>query len=515
MKQKPIAEIYHQETKYYEDEMGKHQKQVNWSAQPSPFKDYHTEKKIDLVPYLPLKNNPFTQDPIEPIHEEGGYPFGIGAISRLLYFTNGVTGVLQYPSGQTLSLRAAPTAGGLYPTEVYCATQGLSTLDDGIYNFQVKDHSLVPVWEGNFWPEFEKYGLDHPAIGESNLLLILTAVYERSAWRYHERAYRRILLDTGHILGNLFAYAQEEGFMPCPIGSFVDRALNRFLFLDDAVEGVLFMVALPRHAVENTFLSERSTCPDPNFQVNAAAEEETSENPLLLNLHRSSSILPQEAVQDFIDENLNETTEPLIKPYDIKSEIPLDGKAIDWGRSIGATIVHRRSTRAFTGKTVAKAALASIMEYAYATSEHEAFPLVDSALLETYVIVQGVVGLEAGVYYFAPKENALHPIYAGDFKNQTWHFCLGQELARDAAFIVVHTAHLGKAIARYGNRAYRYIHLDAGYIGQRINLAAIHLGLGVSGIGGFYDDEVNALLGLSLDKIIVYVTTLGQPYEKS
>ena len=68
-------------------------------------------------------------------------------------------------------------------------------------------------------------------------------------------------------------------------------------------------------------------------------------------------------------------------------------------------------------------------------------------------------------------------------------------------------------MAVYGDRAYRYLHLDAGQIGERINLAAIRLNLGVSGIGGFYDDEVNALLGLPLEQIIVYITTLGQAHD--
>ncbi|MFQ5949565.1 MAG: nitroreductase, partial [Nitrospiria bacterium] len=153
MGKKAIAEIYHQETKYNEAEMTKHQRPLNRAALPSPFKEYHSEKKIDLVPYLPFQNNPFTGKPLPPVKGEEGYPFGIGTLSRLLYFTNGVTGILKYPTGQSLVLRAAPTAGGLYPTEIYLAIRNLSTVEDGIYNFQVKDHSLVPVWGGNYWAE--------------------------------------------------------------------------------------------------------------------------------------------------------------------------------------------------------------------------------------------------------------------------------------------------------------------------------------------------------------------------
>jgi SagB-type dehydrogenase family enzyme len=88
---------------------------------------------------------------------------------------------------------------------------------------------------------------------------------------------------------------------------------------------------------------------------------------------------------------------------------------------------------------------------------------------------------------------------------------LGQDLGRDAAAVVFHTADLKKAVAQCGDRAYRYLHMDAGHLGQRLNLAAIHLDLGVSGIGGFFDDQVNEVLGIPTDEAVLYITTLGRP----
>jgi SagB-type dehydrogenase family enzyme len=75
---------------------------------------------------------------------------------------------------------------------------------------------------------------------------------------------------------------------------------------------------------------------------------------------------------------------------------------------------------------------------------------------------------------------------------------------------VFHTADLSAAVAAYGDRVYRYLHMDAGHLGQRLNLAATRLGLGVSGIGGFYDDQVNEVLGIPPDEAVIYITTLGQ-----
>ncbi len=504
MDQKQIAAIYHQETKYYETKMAEQQKPLKWDAQPAPFKSYHTEKKIDLAPYLPLRTNPFTGKPIEPVPEENGYPFTLGSLSRLLYFTNGVTGILQYPNGESLAMRAAPTAGGLYPVELYVAVRNNSVLEDGIYNFQANDHSLVLVWEGDFWTELGKYCFDHEAIEPANLLLISTAVFQRSAWRYHERAYRRILLDAGHVLGNLVAYAPEEGFFSYPIGEFVDHLLNRLLFLEEDLEAILSVVALPQNPVH----IDPSQKKIPQHQ-SAKTEENSAMDPLLLQLHKGSSIqdLNTEAPEQNPTPDSEETLE---QKYHLKETTLLTGEPIDWAGGVGQTILLRRSTRAFTGESFSREELAALLEYSYVATSRS--PLFAPSYLETYILVQHIDGLEKGVYYYAPLNRELRLIYAGDFETQSWHFCLGQELARDAAALVIHTAHLENAMTQYGNRAYRYLHIDAGHIGERINLAAIKLGLGVSGIGGFYDDEVNALLGLPLEQIIVYITTLGQPH---
>ena len=95
------------------------------------------------------------------------------------------------------ALRAAPSAGALYPAEIYVATRGIEGIADGVHDYQVRDHSLVTLWDGDFWSEFQRYSYGHEAIERSNLLVIFSAVFYRSSWRYEERAYRRILLDTG------------------------------------------------------------------------------------------------------------------------------------------------------------------------------------------------------------------------------------------------------------------------------------------------------------------------------
>ena len=81
----------------------------------------------------------------------------------------------------------------------------------------------------------------------------------------------------------------------------------------------------------------------------------------------------------------------------------------------------------------------------------------------------------------------------------------------DCAFAVVHTFDLSAAVERLGDRAYRSAHLEAGLVGQRLNVAALQLGFGASGIGGFFDDCVNSLIGLGPRHAVAYITTIGVP----
>ncbi|MEO1636691.1 MAG: SagB/ThcOx family dehydrogenase, partial [Cyanobacteria bacterium J06631_9] len=131
-------------------------------------------------------------------------------------------------------------------------------------------------------------------------------------------------------------------------------------------------------------------------------------------------------------------------------------------------------------------------------------------LIETFVAISHVESLESGCYYYAPQAEELRQIRFNQFHKDLHFLCLGQDLGRDAGAVIFHTANLEAAVARYGDRAYRYLHMDAGHLGQRLNLAATRRQLGVSGIAGFFDDQVNELLSIPAEEAVLYITTLGQ-----
>jgi SagB-type dehydrogenase family enzyme len=193
---------------------------------------------------------------------------------------------------------------------------------------------------------------------------------------------------------------------------------------------------------------------------------------------------------------------------------------VAWGNQLSAvetTLLKRRSTRQYTGAAIPLEALKQLLDFTYqphhyGNQDFDVAPdYCELNLLQTFLVVSEVEGLEAGCYYYAPHSEELRQVRFKQFRRELHYLCLGQELGRDASVVLFHTADLKAATATYGDRVYRYLHMDAGHLGQRLNLAAVYLGLGVSGIGGFYDDQVNDVLGIPADEAVIYITTLGQP----
>jgi SagB-type dehydrogenase family enzyme len=192
--------------------------------------------------------------------------------------------------------------------------------------------------------------------------------------------------------------------------------------------------------------------------------------------------------------------------------------ALGWeAADLETTIIKRRSTRAYTGEDLSLEALRLLLDFTYHPEHYQNQDLdphpdyFDLSLVQTFVAVSGVTGLEEGCYYYAPESEELRQIRFKNFRQELHYLCLGQDLARDAAVVIFHTVNLLAAITKWGDRAYRYLHMDAGHLGQRLNLAAIHLNIGVSGIGGFFDDRVNEVLGIPPEEAVLYITTLGSP----
>ncbi len=503
-----IAQHYHERTKYNPKTLTN--RELDWSKQPTPFKEYKIGSSFDLKPYL--TNEPSVVDKDKEWQR----------LSRLLFCSYGLTVGRLTLSGDPVYLRAAPSAGGLYPAEVYLISRGMPLLPAGLYSYQPQTHTLVHFWDDEVWSSLQSACFWHPTLDAAQLAMVTTAVFYRSAWRYQDRAYRRVFLDTGHLLGNIELAGAINDYRPHLIGGFMDESVNRLLYLDSQQESVLSVVALADllEVQQNLPLSATALASKTQTDYPDVADGE-----LLAYLHQASSI-PEIPNPPLIKDIMGDPAAQMNRlqqdkynfPFCLK--VPMQTEPIDWGANLlelERTIMKRRSTRAYDGANLKLEELKALLNFTYQPQAYIDQGLdrnpdyFDLSLIETFIAVSGVDGLEEGCYYYAPKAQELRQIRFKNFRRELHMLCLGQNLGRDAAVVLFHTADLAKAVEHYGDRAYRYLHMDAGHLGQRLNLAAIQVGLGVSGIAGFFDDEVNEVLGIPTDEAVLYITTLGRP----
>jgi len=132
--------------------------------------------------------------------------------------------------------------------------------------------------------------------------------------------------------------------------------------------------------------------------------------------------------------------------------------------------------------------------------------------VETYLFVRAVEGLDPGIYHFRPLTADLEFLKRGDYAGALTSAALGQEVIADAQVTFIWSAVMERSTWKYRERAYRYIYIDVGHIGQNLYLAAEGLGLGVCTIGAFFDDDVNGVLGVDgTEETVIYMGCVGWP----
>jgi SagB-type dehydrogenase family enzyme len=131
---------------------------------------------------------------------------------------------------------------------------------------------------------------------------------------------------------------------------------------------------------------------------------------------------------------------------------------------------------------------------------------------ETYVLVNNVEGLKLGLYRFLALDHKLQEInLEEDLADRIAEACYRQSFVKNCAATFIFVAITYRTYWRYGERGYRYMHLDAGHVCQNLYLAAESIGGGACAIGAFYDDELNNILGFDgVERFVIYVAPTGK-----
>lgn len=147
----------------------------------------------------------------------------LAEIAQLLWAAQGVT----HPMG----LRTAPSAGALYPLETHVVTGEVASLAAGIYHYQPVQHELTKTGDGDRRAELAAAALGQDWIADAPAVLVLAAVYPRTAGKYGARAESYVHIEVGHAAQNVYLQALALGLGTTEVGAFDDRAVKPVLGL--------------------------------------------------------------------------------------------------------------------------------------------------------------------------------------------------------------------------------------------------------------------------------------------
>jgi SagB-type dehydrogenase family enzyme len=214
---------------------------ADWGRQPPLYKEYSSSPQVALPSPGPFQGLD-TEEAIRArrsVRDYSDQPITLEELSRLLHLTAGITA-----ERWGHALRAAPSAGALYPIEVYPVVHHVENLEGGLYHYNVRDHALELLRAGDLRGEITRHGLMQEFLGQANLALVLTAIFQRLRWKYQERTYRYALLEAGHLGQNAYLAATSMGMGACAVGAFLDENLNALLGVDGQDEAVVYLLAI-------------------------------------------------------------------------------------------------------------------------------------------------------------------------------------------------------------------------------------------------------------------------------
>ena len=139
-------------------------------------------------------------------------------------------------------MRAFPSGGGLYPLEIYPILQNCDGAVAGVYHYNVLQHHLERLRDPLEGAELRCLSSFGDLLEEAPLIVAFTAVFPRTYFKYHERGYRFVLLEAGHLAENFYLVAGSLRLAVVAVGGFFDDVVNRTLAVDGVDEAAVYLL---------------------------------------------------------------------------------------------------------------------------------------------------------------------------------------------------------------------------------------------------------------------------------
>ena len=159
------------------------------------------------------------------IRAYSGENLTIEEVSQLLWSAQGITSA---GGGRT-----APSAGALYPLELYLVVGDVEGIDKGVYRYRPEEHELEKVKDGDTRTELADAALGQACVRDAAIDIVFTAVYERTTGKYGERGIRYVQMEAGHAAQNVYLQAVALDLGTVVIGAFVDGEVKEIMNMEE------------------------------------------------------------------------------------------------------------------------------------------------------------------------------------------------------------------------------------------------------------------------------------------
>ncbi len=517
------VEHYHDGTKHHFHRFARSLGYLDWASQPRPFRGYGGAAAFPLYPapsapadgYVPL---PITYGELfDP--PDASTPLTAAALGDVLRHALGLSAWKQFGASRW-SLRVNPSSGNLHPTEAYVVCRGMPGLADtpAVYHYAPDRHAL------ELRCAFDDRAWTAAGGGRTDLVLVaLTSIHWREAWKYGERAFRYCQHDVGHAVAAIAFGAALAGRRGTLLANWSHRSIASLTGVDrdeDFVEAERedpgCVMALAPGGAEPV-------------DVDAAALVEAIGNGRWSG--RATQLSEDHVQWTFIDEVARATEYPArcIDPP-LRNRLPAAAAPELDARRI---LLQRRSALAFDGhSTIARDAFFQMLSRCQTARDVLWWtPRVHLALF-----VHRVRDLAPGLYMLPRDPQALDALKRACRRDFLWEgahgelplMCLAradcralaarlscdQDIASDGYFSLGMLAEFGASLDTFGPSFYRNLFWECGAVGQALYLEAEAAGARATGIGCFYDDPVHEALGLEGHAFqSLYHFTVGMPAD--
>ena len=160
-------------------------------------------------------------------------PLTLAEVSQLLWSAQGIT--------DERGLRTAPSAGALYPLELYIVVGDVTDLAAGIYKYRPSEHDLTGVAEGDRRGELSAAALNQACVRNAAAVIAFAAIYERTTGKYGDRGSRYVHIEIGHAAQNAFLQAVALNLGAVVVGAFHDDEVKRAVGMETGERAVYLM----------------------------------------------------------------------------------------------------------------------------------------------------------------------------------------------------------------------------------------------------------------------------------